>query len=182
MQKGIDPEAVTVSLDYVEGEDLIVVEYGHQTSTEATQFTLGKNLIADSDCASCHQVKEANIGPSYEAVARKYHGTPDAVAYLSDKIIRGGGGGVWGEQAMAAHPQLSDNEAGQMAEYILNLAGPPSDAKPSLPLAGNQRLGRHRKGIPGRYYFKASYTDRGGGKRASPAHHQRNGNFTFDYG
>ncbi|PHI21144.1 hypothetical protein CEQ90_03740 [Lewinellaceae bacterium SD302] len=160
LENGIDPEAVTVSLDYVEGEDLIAVEYGHQTSTEATQFGLGKNLIADSDCASCHQEKVDNIGPSYEAVAKKYRSKPDAVAYLSNKIINGGGG-VWGEQAMAAHPQLSDNEASQMAEYILSLAGPPADGKKSLPLVAKRKLDQHRDGIPGRYYFKASYTDKG---------------------
>jgi cytochrome c len=161
LNAGIDPAAVTVSLDYVEGEDLIEVEYGHQTATEETQFLLGKKLIAKSDCGSCHQLKATNIGPAYLDVAQKYRSQPDAVAYLSRKIINGGGG-VWGEQAMAAHPQLTPNEANQMANYILGLAGPPGSGTNSLPLAGRQKLVKHRAGTPGRYYFQASYTDKGG--------------------
>ena len=110
----------------------------------------------------CHQEKEVSIGPSYFAVAKKYRSQLDAVAYLSNKIIRGGGG-VWGEQAMAAHPQISTTQAEQMANYILALAGPPPNGNTSLPIAGLQKLDQHRNGVPGRYYFQASYTDQGAG-------------------
>lgn len=161
IEAGIDPAAVTVSLDYVEGEDLIEMEYGHQVATASTELAMGKKLIGKSDCASCHQAKEKSIGPSYLAIAKRYRTDEKAIDYLAGKIIKGGGG-VWGEQAMAAHPQLTENEAAQMAEYILSLAESKADEKPSLPIAGQQPLRAHRAGIPGRYYLQASYTDRGG--------------------
>jgi cytochrome c len=157
---GIDPSAITVSLDFLEGEDLVEVEYGHQMATEETQFVIGKRLIGKSDCAGCHTINEMNIGPSYLDVAKKYRAQTDAVAYLSGKIIKGGGG-VWGEQAMSAHPDLTSSQAEQMANYILSLAGPLPHGKGSLPLAGNQKLNKHKAGQSGRYYLQATYTDKG---------------------
>ncbi|MEM9928929.1 MAG: c-type cytochrome, partial [Bacteroidota bacterium] len=157
----IDPAAITVSLDYLEGEDLIQIEQGHQVAGQGTAFSLGKSLIADSDCAGCHALNEASIGPSYQKVADRYRKDPEAVAYLSNKIINGGGG-VWGEQNMAAHPDLSEGDATQMAEYILSLAGPAPYAQ-SRPASGTINLDKHKDGIAGRYYLQASYTDKGAG-------------------
>ena len=156
----IDPSAITVSLDYLEGEDLVQIEQGHQVAGQGTSFAIGKSLIGKSDCAGCHAVNEKSIGPSYQSVADRYRKDPEAVKYLSGKIISGGGG-VWGEQAMAAHPDLSQSDAEQMAEYILSLAGPAPYAK-SRPAKGVVALDKHKPNIPGRYYLQASYTDKGG--------------------
>ena len=153
-------DAITVSLDYLEGEDLVQIERGHQVAGQGTAFALGKNVIGELDCAGCHAEQEKSIGPSYQAIADRYRKDEDAVAYLSGKIINGGGG-VWGEQAMSAHPDLPEADAELMAEYILSLAGPPPNAK-SRPARGRLALDQHRPGIPGRYILQASYTDQGG--------------------
>ncbi|MEM6769592.1 MAG: ThuA domain-containing protein, partial [Bacteroidota bacterium] len=157
----IDPQAITVSLDYLEGEDLIEIERGHQVAGQSTAFAIGKSLIGELDCGGCHVEQEESIGPRYQAIADRYRPDVDAVDYLSGKIISGGGG-VWGEQAMSAHPDLSEGDAKQMAEYILSLAGPAPDAE-SRPVKGQLVLDQHKPGIPGRYYLQASYTDKGGG-------------------
>jgi cytochrome c len=156
---GIDPAAITVSVDYLEGEDLVQIERGHQVAGQNTAFAIGKELIAGSDCAGCHMEQEASIGPSYQAVADRYRKDPQASEYLAGKIITGGHG-VWGEQNMSAHPDLPQSDAVQMADYILSLAGPPPNAE-SRPVKGRIALDRHREGIPGRYYVQASYTDQG---------------------
>lgn len=157
----IDPSAITVSLDYLEGEDLVEIERGHQVAGESTAFAIGKSLIGELDCGGCHMEQEKSIGPSYQAVADRYRRDQDGAEYLAGKIISGGGG-VWGEQAMSAHPELSEGDAKQMAEYILSLAGPAPDAE-SRPAKGSLVLDQHKPGIPGRYYLQASYTDQGGG-------------------
>lgn len=157
----IEAGAITVSTNYLEGEDLVEIERGHKVAGESTAFALGKSLIGDLDCATCHATNETSIGPSYQAVADRYRQDKDAVAYLSGKIIKGGGG-VWGEQAMAAHPDLKPADAEQISEYILSLAGSAPDAK-SEPAKGRMALDKHKPGIPGRYYLQASYTDKGGG-------------------
>ena len=159
LDRGIDPRAVTVSIDYLEGEDIVQIARGHQVAGANTAFALGKELIAASDCAGCHMEQEASIGPSYQAVADRYRKDPKAADYLAGKIISGGNG-VWGEQNMSAHPDLPPSDAEQMANYILSLAGPAPDAE-SRPARGRIALDQHRDGIPGRYYLQASYTDKG---------------------
>ena len=152
-------DAITVSFDYLEGEDLVAIERGHQVAGQGTAFAIGKSLIGESDCGGCHQEQEKSIGPSYQAVADRYRKDLDAVDYLSGKIVKGGGG-VWGEQAMSAHPDLPESDARQMAEYILSLAGPAPNAE-SRPAKGTLALDKHKEGTPGRYYLQASYTDKG---------------------
>ncbi len=158
---GIDPAAVMVSLDYLEGEDIVQLAYGHQAALESSQFLLGKELIAKHKCSACHAEKVANIGPSYWNVAEKYPANEKTITSLAGKIIKGGGG-VWGEQAMSAHPSLSKAEARQMVQYILSLSTDKKAVANSLPLQGQQILNQHRLGIAGRYYLQVSYTDKGG--------------------
>jgi len=146
----IDPAAITVSLDYLEGEDLVQIEQGHQVAGQSTAFAIGKGLIDKSDCASCHAVNEKSIGPSYQDVADRYRKDADGIKYLSNKIIAGGGG-VWGEQNMAAHPDLNESDAEQMAEYILSLAGPAPNSE-----------SRPAKAVVALNHLQASYTDKGG--------------------
>lgn len=83
-------------------------------------FEEGERLIAQSDCLACHQVDKKLVGPSYEAVAQKYEFNDKNVDYLSRKIIEGGDG-VWGDIAMNPHPDLEEEEAREMARYILSL-------------------------------------------------------------
>ena len=159
---GIDPAQVVVSIDYLErGWDQNEIALGHQAMVEASASNLGKQLIDQSDCKACHQMDVKSVGPTYLQVAEKYAGDPDAVSYLAGKIIQGGGG-VWGEIMMAAHPQLSNSEAEQMAKYILSLGE--KGVKPSgLPLSGTYAFKDHiGKGEEGSYIFTASYTDKGG--------------------
>ena len=59
------------------------------------------------------------IGPSYTMVAQKYDFNIETVNTLSEKIINGGTG-VWGQQPMSAHPNLSEPHAKAMAAYILS--------------------------------------------------------------
>jgi cytochrome c len=83
-------------------------------------YEKGLNLIAKSDCFTCHKLREASTGPAYGAVADKYENTEANQNLLADKIISGGSG-VWGQIPMAAHPQISREDAIAMVKYILLL-------------------------------------------------------------
>jgi cytochrome c len=87
----------------------------------------GKDIIGQNDCAACHQVDKKTIGPSYIMVAQKYDFSIEVVNKLSEKIINGGTG-VWGQQPMSAHPNLSESDAKAMAAYILSTV-PDSDSE-----------------------------------------------------
>lgn len=142
---------------YAESQDKASLPQGHQIITGAIA---GKNIMESSDCKTCHKTDEKSIGPSFKQVADKYKNIPDAANYLAKKIIIGGGG-VWGETAMAAHPNISEGEARQIVEWIMELSG--TTRPPSLPMTGSiNPLAGHEDKETGVFYLQASYTDKGG--------------------
>lgn len=157
----IKPEMVVVTIDYLaEGFDKTFIAQGHRTAEQAVPNLKGLKLIEGSDCKACHSVDKKSIGPTYRDVALKYKGKATAVEYLTKKIIAGGGG-VWGDVPMAAHPQLSAADASEMVKYILSLAQDTPKVK-SLPAKGTYTT----KAQPadkgqGVYVFRAAYKDNG---------------------
>jgi len=83
-------------------------------------FAAGYALTQVLDCKSCHKEDGTSIGPSFVRVAEKYAIDKKAAVYLSQKIVKGGGG-VWGDVAMSAHPDLAQNDLNQIVQYILSL-------------------------------------------------------------
>ncbi|WP_375447557.1 PQQ-dependent sugar dehydrogenase [uncultured Fibrella sp.] len=154
--KAIDKKNVKVVLNYipkVSSEPLM----GHQQLTST--FSLGKSLVAGSDCKACHQLNAKSVGPSFTEVAKRYRDDKTATAKLANKIIIGGGG-VWGEHAMSAHPQLSREEATEIVKYVLSVGNEPTENR--LPQQGSLTLNEHvGKEQQGRYVLTASYTDKG---------------------
>lgn len=160
LDAGIFPGAVTFTIDYLEeGFDQNISAMGHQ---EKVYSSAGEQLIDESNCLSCHQLNKASSGPSYQQVAERYaRDTPTNVQHLMNKISNGGGG-VWGEAAMPAHPDLNSTQLNQIVKYILALNDPPE--LNGLPPAGNFVLKKHlsKEKKQGQYLIQASYTDRGG--------------------
>jgi len=159
--KGIDPEQVAVSIDYLaEGFDKVAIAQGHRSADASALFANGKKLIEASDCKACHSADKKSIGPAYREVAAKYKSDNSAVEKLTKKVISGGGG-VWGETAMAAHPQLSATDASEMVKYILNITNEKPKVK-SLPVKGTYVAkvpsGDKGKGI---FIVRAAYEDGG---------------------
>jgi cytochrome c len=150
--KKIKADEVQVNIDYLEGFDKTVIAQGHQANLSVSS---GKRLIELSDCKSCHSIDQKSIGPNYKEIGKKYRGQFMIEGKLSDKIIKGGGG-VWGEQVMAAHPQLTKDEATEMVRYILSIG---DDKKASKPIKGEYTT--KDNGKSGTYIFSASYTDKG---------------------
>jgi cytochrome c len=75
-------------------------------------------LAKAKGCYACHAENVKKVGPSYKDVAKKYAGKPDAVAYLSERIKKGGVG-VWGNVPMP--PQnVTDEESKKLAEWVLS--------------------------------------------------------------
>lgn len=84
------------------------------------EISEGLTLIGKSDCKTCHNKTLKTIGPSYVDIAKKYKHTPENIALLASKI-KNGGSGVWGNQAMTPHPDLSEEVLEKMVSYILEL-------------------------------------------------------------
>ena len=76
-------------------------------------------LMTSKGCVACHKTDAKLIGPSYQDVAKKYAGKPDAKTYLTKKILDGGSG-VWGPVAMTPNRgKVTDEEAGILVDWIL---------------------------------------------------------------
>jgi cytochrome c len=80
----------------------------------------GLNLVATSDCTTCHQINAKVTGPSYADVANKYEATKENIAMLADKVVKGGTG-VWGQVPMLPHDGLPQEDAVAMVKYVLSL-------------------------------------------------------------
>jgi cytochrome c len=149
----IPGEAVKVTFDYLKGFDMTAIAQGHQKSIIELP---GKALIDASDCKSCHLIDQRSAGPAYKDIAKKYEKQEGAADQLAAKIIKGGAG-VWGTTEMAAHPQITVDDARKMVDYIMSL-GKDKSAK-SLPVAGSVTPGKENEGA---YLLTATYYDKGG--------------------
>lgn len=75
-------------------------------------------LAQKSACMSCHQVAKKVVGPSFQDISKKYKGDAKAADHFV-AVIKKGGKGVWGNVPMPPHPQVSDENAKKLADWIL---------------------------------------------------------------
>ncbi|MGV3502593.1 MAG: PQQ-dependent sugar dehydrogenase [Adhaeribacter sp.] len=151
--KQIDPSRVNVYFNYFQhGNDMAS---GFMDDNSSTKHLQGAKLVANLDCKACHSLNQKSIGPSYKSIATRYAGNQAAPALLKEKIIKGGSGN-WGKFAMTPHPDLSDQDAGEIVQYILSV----NEKSKRLPLKGKLPLDQHA-GNTGSYLLTASYQDQG---------------------
>ncbi|HZY82356.1 MAG TPA: PQQ-dependent sugar dehydrogenase [Cyclobacteriaceae bacterium] len=156
--KKILPSSVRITATYQDGDGTAPAA-GHQEAP--VTFVAGKNIIAKSDCKACHFEDKKSIGPSFLDIATKYKQTAANITLLSDKVIKGGSG-VWGDVAMAPHPDIGLPEAKQIVQYILSLSNV-KKAEPTLPVKGELTV-KVPEGVDptkGVYRISASYKDKG---------------------
>jgi cytochrome c len=80
-------------------------------------------LAKQNACLGCHAVDKKIVGPSLQAIAKKYTNDPNARTFLKNKILKGGSGS-WGVVPMPANARLSDAEVSLLVGWILR--GAPS--------------------------------------------------------
>jgi len=76
------------------------------------------DLAKSKACLACHAVDKKLVGPAFQDVAKKYAGQADAVAKLSESILKGGSG-KWGPVPMPAQAGLSPADAKTLATWVL---------------------------------------------------------------
>jgi cytochrome c551/c552 len=88
---------------------------------------LASDPFANTDCHTCHNVRERVVGPAWSEIALRYEGANREIT-LSQLAarIQEGSEGHWGSVAMTPHPDLSRAEAAQFAQIILDTE--PSEA------------------------------------------------------
>ncbi|MBK7099100.1 MAG: c-type cytochrome [Sphingobacteriales bacterium] len=81
----------------------------------------GHRLVERYQCETCHKVDEDLTGPAHSKVAKKYAGADESAKKGLAKKIIDGGSGVWGNVPMTPHPNVSEEDAKAMVDYILLL-------------------------------------------------------------
>jgi cytochrome c len=75
--------------------------------------------------------------------------------------IMEGSVGIWGEHAMSAHPDITEDEGRLIVQYILGLNDPKPEKK-QLPLSGSvQTRVPEKENGKGGYLLRVAYTDKG---------------------
>lgn len=167
---GIQEDEVSVTFDFIPpGYDPIEVASNQSGADAVAKNAIGKNLIAGSDCRSCHQDKVTSIGPSYLQVAEKYEATEENIAMLVKGVI-GGSSGKWGQHAMSAHPTLDEGDARKMIDYILELDDEQATVE-KLPLTGvvKPEIPEDQSEDYGGFLLRAAYADKGANAQPSLA-------------
>ena len=100
---------------------------GSAASTPAASTAL--RLVEASDCLRCHGMERHYVGPSFQQIAARYRDRADAVDYLAGKI-RNGSVGAWGRTVMPRHPQVTEAQAREMAQWLVSLPVLSSAAAP----------------------------------------------------
>ena len=83
-------------------------------------FDAGLELARKKNCLGCHQLDTKRVGPSLQAVAQRHAAIPDSLEYLAS-AIRQGGRGRWGAVPMPTQPHVNQQDALQLAQWILTL-------------------------------------------------------------
>lgn len=86
----------------------------HASVDDARAMALAKQ----SACLGCHAIDKKIVGPSFQAIAKKYANDPNANTFLKNKILKGGSGS-WGVVPMPANAKLSDAELSLLTSWIL---------------------------------------------------------------
>ncbi|WP_144111180.1 c-type cytochrome [Paraburkholderia sp. BCC1886] len=92
------------------------------TDAFAADAPRGQSIANGNACMGCHAVDRKLVGPSFQQIAAKYKGDPQAEAKLVRKV-KEGGAGVWGMIPMPAHQSMSDADVRTVVEWVL--AGAP---------------------------------------------------------
>lgn len=92
-----------------------------KTEVKDPKVAAGLELVAKSDCFTCHKLTEYSIGPAYSAIAAKYKTiNPGSMDSMVTQIIKGGAG-KWGTVPMTPHPTMSKEDAETMVHYIMSI-------------------------------------------------------------
>ncbi|WP_415749377.1 c-type cytochrome [Caballeronia sp. J97] len=104
------------------GAAIVAASFGVFATEQPVSSANAMAIARSNACMGCHALDRKLVGPSFQQVAEKYKGDPQASAKLENKV-KSGGMGVWGSIPMPSHPKMSDADIKTVVIWIL--AGAP---------------------------------------------------------
>ncbi len=86
----------------------------------ALSLDAGLEFARKKNCLGCHQLDSKRVGPSFQTIAQRHNAQPGSLEYLAG-TIRQGGRGRWGAVPMPAQPHVNQQDALQLAQWIITL-------------------------------------------------------------
>lgn len=105
----------------------VLLQVTYLTDTSNLSSLIRKSEAADepgllgmrtSNCFNCHNFSGKAIGPGFDEIRKKYTPTPQHISDIAKRIVAGSTG-VWGKESMPTHPDISQQQAKEMVEWIL---------------------------------------------------------------
>ena len=110
----INPTEVVLIVKYLSSSSELKSSLYEESKTDYSSLV----QMGRSTCFTCHKAKGKLTGPSFKEIAAKYQNEPNAVEFLTDKVIKGGTL-VWSDQKMPPHPDLKLAQVTEMVRWIL---------------------------------------------------------------
>ncbi|WP_409021189.1 c-type cytochrome [Caballeronia sp. LZ032] len=101
---------------------MVVVAIDAKAAEQVVSAADAMAIARSNACMGCHAVDRKLVGPSFQQVAEKYKGQPQASVQL-EKKVKNGGAGVWGSIPMPSHPRMNDADIKTVVAWVL--AGAP---------------------------------------------------------
>jgi len=103
--------------------------FGNSTNAEASMKqkmtdTAGIAGMLVSNCFNCHALKAKRSGPSFQDISLKYPATEKNISLMANRI-RNGSTGIWGNEVMPSHLELSKQEIRKMISWLLRYSNNP---------------------------------------------------------
>jgi cytochrome c len=120
----------------------------------------GLEAMKKSNCFTCHAFNGKLIAPSFFEIGKRYPQNASNIERLAKRVLEGSTG-VWGSASMPMHPELSAQEAHDIASWILENAQNPNlnyytGTEGSIKLKSPD--GAEKKGA---FMLSATYSDHG---------------------
>lgn len=78
-------------------------------------------LLKENGCHACHSVDVTLLGPPYKAISLLHSANKETMREVLIQKIISGGGGNWGLVPMVPNEHVTEDEARDMVEWILEL-------------------------------------------------------------
>ncbi|WP_250522797.1 MULTISPECIES: c-type cytochrome [unclassified Caballeronia] len=104
------------------GAVIVAASFGVSAAEQTVSSANAMAIARSNACMGCHAIDRKLVGPSFQQVAEKYKGDPQASTML-EKKVKNGGAGVWGSIPMPSHPKMNDADIKTVVSWIL--AGAP---------------------------------------------------------
>lgn len=85
----------------------------------SAQAADGKSVAQELGCSACHAAEQQLVGPSWQAVAKRYNGDQKKILKRIQNMVNEGGSGNWSDATggvpMPAQPQAQEKPKKQKA-------------------------------------------------------------------